>query len=51
MADSKKEKTNENKDCNKIYKEAFTRRSAITHLSCHHGTVIGFTVTKHGVKL
>ena len=46
-ADTKKDKT-EDKSCEKIYNSKSTITGGITHISCHHGIVKGFTALHRG---
>ena len=48
LADSKVDKSDEKENCNKIYNEAATMTGGITHLTCKHGVVKGFTAMKRG---
>ena len=48
LADSKSDKSEEKETCNKIYNEAATMTGGITHLTCQHGVVKGFTAMKRG---
>ena len=47
-ADSKSDKSEEKEMCNKIYNEAATITGGITHITCKHGVVKGFTAMKRG---
>ena len=47
-ADSQPDKTDDTDECNKIYNESSTITGGITHLTCNHSIVKGFTAMKRG---
>ena len=47
-ADSKADKSDDKDECNKIYNEAATITGGITHITCNHSVVKGFTAMKRG---
>ena len=47
-ADANTDKTDDKNECNKIYNESSTITGGITHLTCNHSIVKGFTAMKRG---
>ena len=47
LADTRRDKT-EDKKCGKSYNSKATITGGLTHLSCHHGIVKGFTALQRG---
>ena len=48
VADTKADSSAGKDDCNKIYNESATITGGITHITCQHGLVKGFTAMKRG---
>ena len=48
LADTKADPSAGKDDCNKIYNESASMTGGITHITCQHGLVKGFTAMKRG---